>query len=302
MTSITVPDEVTGSFNGELLADGDDGYDTARRIHNGLIDRRPGLIARCANTADVRDAIDLANTSNVEISVRGGGHNVAGLAVTDGGVMVDLSSMRGIHVDPAAQPGSGPGRGHVERVQPGHPRSRIGDDRGRGLHDRGRRADRRWRPRLADGQVRHVHRQPGLRRGRPGRRSGGHRQRDRGPGSVLGDPRRRRQLRRGHVVRVRRPSRRHRHRRHRGTPARRGGRGARHVPPVHEEPRRRHDGVLRSGPRSRRERHQDRRDPGLPLRRPHESRVGPPTVAGVRATPARHDRPDAVSGRQHVAR
>jgi FAD/FMN-containing dehydrogenase len=101
MASITVPDEVTGSFNGELLTEADNGYEAARRVHNGLIDRRPGLIARCANTADVRDAIEVANAANAEISVRGGGHNVAGLAVSEGGVMVDLSNMRGIHVDPA---------------------------------------------------------------------------------------------------------------------------------------------------------------------------------------------------------
>jgi UDP-N-acetylenolpyruvoylglucosamine reductase len=102
MASITVSDELAGAFNGELLADGDDGYDESRRVHNGLVDRRPGLIARCANTADVRDAIELANASSADISVRGGGHNVAGLAVCDGGVMVDLSTMRGIHVDPSA--------------------------------------------------------------------------------------------------------------------------------------------------------------------------------------------------------
>ena len=103
MTSITVPDEVTGSFNGELLADGDDGYDAARRVHNGLIDRRPGLIARCANTADVRDAIDLANASNAETLRPRRWPQRGGTRGDDGGVMVDLSSMRGIHVDPAAQ-------------------------------------------------------------------------------------------------------------------------------------------------------------------------------------------------------
>ncbi len=103
MTSITIADDVAGSFSGELLADGDDGYDEARQVHNGLIDRRPGLIARCANTADVRDAIGVANAANADIAVRGGGHNVAGLAVCDDGVMIDLANMRGIHVDPAAR-------------------------------------------------------------------------------------------------------------------------------------------------------------------------------------------------------
>ena len=147
--------------------------------------------------------------------------------------------MRGIHVDPAARRARAQGGRDVERVQPRHPRARPGHDRRRGLHHRRRRADARWRARVADGSVRHVHRQPGLRRGRARRRSGGHRQRGRGPGPVLGDPGRRRQLRCDHVVRVRRTSGRHRHRRHRGAPARRRGRGARHVPPVHQEPRRR---------------------------------------------------------------
>jgi FAD binding domain-containing protein/berberine-like enzyme len=103
MAAIAVPDEVAASFSGELLAPDAPGYDDARRVHNGLIDKRPGLIARCANTADVRDAVNLGRESGVEISVRGGGHNVAGLAATDGGLMIDLAPMRGIHVDPNAR-------------------------------------------------------------------------------------------------------------------------------------------------------------------------------------------------------
>jgi hypothetical protein len=100
MTTIAVPDELAASFSGELLAPASPGYDEARRVHNGLIDKRPALVARCANTADVRDAVNLGRDANAEIAVRGGGHNVAGLAATDGGVMIDLSPMRGIHVDP----------------------------------------------------------------------------------------------------------------------------------------------------------------------------------------------------------
>jgi FAD/FMN-containing dehydrogenase len=68
-----------------------------------LIDKRPALIARCSNTADVRDAVNLGRDVRAEISVRGGGHNVAGLAVTDGGLMIDLAPMRGIHVDPRSR-------------------------------------------------------------------------------------------------------------------------------------------------------------------------------------------------------
>ena len=96
-------DALRAGFSGELLLPEDDGYDEARRVHNGLIDKHPALIARCHGTADVTDALGLARASGLEVSVRGGGHNVAGRAVTNGGVMIDLSPMRGIHVDPAAQ-------------------------------------------------------------------------------------------------------------------------------------------------------------------------------------------------------
>jgi FAD/FMN-containing dehydrogenase len=98
-----VLEALTATFSGTVLLPGDDGYDDARRIHNGLIDRRPALIARCRGGADIADAIGLARSSELEISVRGGGHNVAGRAVADGGLMIDLSEMKGIHVDPEAR-------------------------------------------------------------------------------------------------------------------------------------------------------------------------------------------------------
>ena len=94
---------LAAAFSGSLLQAGDAQYDEARAIHNGLIDRRPTLIARCRGTADVVDAIALARESGLEISVRGGGHNVAGRAVTDGGLMIDLAEMKGMHVDPSAR-------------------------------------------------------------------------------------------------------------------------------------------------------------------------------------------------------
>jgi FAD/FMN-containing dehydrogenase len=90
-------------FSGQLVGPDDDGYDEVRRVHNGLIDKRPVLIARCFGAADVAAAVDLARERGLEVSVRGGGHNVAGRAVTEGGLMIDLSLMKGIHVDPAAQ-------------------------------------------------------------------------------------------------------------------------------------------------------------------------------------------------------
>jgi FAD/FMN-containing dehydrogenase len=101
--SVTISDAVRAAFSGELLAPGDAGYEDARKVHNGAIDKRPALIARCRSTADVVDAVNLGRDSGLEISVRGGGHNVAGRAVTEGGLMIDLAQMKGIHVAPKAR-------------------------------------------------------------------------------------------------------------------------------------------------------------------------------------------------------
>jgi FAD/FMN-containing dehydrogenase len=92
-------DALRAGFSGIVLEPGDEGYEEARRVHNGLIDRRPALIARCRNTADVADAVRVAREAGLEICVRGGGHNVAGRAVVDGALMVDLAPMKGMHVD-----------------------------------------------------------------------------------------------------------------------------------------------------------------------------------------------------------
>jgi FAD/FMN-containing dehydrogenase len=98
--SLASVEELRAGFSGQILAPGDTGYDDVRRVHNGLIDKRPALIARCQNTADVADAVKLGRDQGLEISVRGGGHNVAGRAVTDAGLMIDLQAMKGIHVEP----------------------------------------------------------------------------------------------------------------------------------------------------------------------------------------------------------
>ena len=95
--------ELATRFAGHLLQPLDIGYDEARRVHNGLIDKRPSLITRCRNTADVVDAVNLAREHSLEVAVRGGGHNVAGRATIDGGLMIDLSPMKGVHVDPIAR-------------------------------------------------------------------------------------------------------------------------------------------------------------------------------------------------------
>src|SRR6478609_65877 len=92
--------ELAATFSGQLLKPSDPGYEDARKVHNGLVDKRPALIARCRGVADVVDAVDLTRRLGLEVAVRGGGHNVAGRATIDGGVMIDLSQMKEIHVDP----------------------------------------------------------------------------------------------------------------------------------------------------------------------------------------------------------
>src|SRR5580698_2733843 len=94
--------QLAPGFSGRLLLPADAEYEDARRIHNGLVDKHPALIARCHGVADVADAVKLARALGLEVSVRGGGHNVAGLAVLDGGLMIDLALMTGIHVDSRA--------------------------------------------------------------------------------------------------------------------------------------------------------------------------------------------------------
>jgi FAD/FMN-containing dehydrogenase len=95
--------ELATTFTGQLLRPGDPGYEEARKVHNGLVDKRPTLIARCRGVADIAEAVGLARHHNLEVAVRGGGHNVAGRATVEGGLMIDLSPMTGIHVDPRAR-------------------------------------------------------------------------------------------------------------------------------------------------------------------------------------------------------
>jgi FAD/FMN-containing dehydrogenase len=95
--------ELKTGFGGELILPTDPGYDSARKIWNGMVDRRPALIARCATTTDVVRAVAFARDQPLPLAVRGGGHNIAGSAVCDDGVVVDLSMMRVAHVDTDAR-------------------------------------------------------------------------------------------------------------------------------------------------------------------------------------------------------
>ena len=92
--------EFAMSLRGQLLTLGDAGYDAARTMWNGMFDRRPALIARCAGVADVISCVNFARTNSILISVRGGDHSLAGHSVCDGGLMIDLSPMRSVRVDP----------------------------------------------------------------------------------------------------------------------------------------------------------------------------------------------------------
>jgi FAD/FMN-containing dehydrogenase len=94
-------DQLEGRVVGSVLEPSHAGYDTARAVHNGLVDRKPALIVRAHTTEDVVAALAFARRGGFEVSVRGGGHNVAGRAVTDGGVMIDLADMKSITVDSA---------------------------------------------------------------------------------------------------------------------------------------------------------------------------------------------------------
>jgi FAD/FMN-containing dehydrogenase len=91
-----------GLRGGHLLR-GDDGYEPARTIYNAMIEHRPAIIARCTGPADVISAVNFARKNGLLVSVRGGGHNVSGNAVCDGGLMIDLSPMKSVRVDPQAK-------------------------------------------------------------------------------------------------------------------------------------------------------------------------------------------------------
>jgi FAD/FMN-containing dehydrogenase len=95
--------EFKTKFSGELLRPGDENYDAARRIWNGMIDKKPALIARCAGVADVLAAVEFARSNQLQAAIRAGGHNAAGKALCDGGIVIDLSGMRGIRVDPVVR-------------------------------------------------------------------------------------------------------------------------------------------------------------------------------------------------------
>ena len=94
-------EQLVSVFRGEVITPGDVTYDQHRKVWNGSIDRRPNLIARCAGVSDVRSAVRFAREQDLLLAVRSGGHSFPGLSVCDGGMVLDLSLMKGVRVDPA---------------------------------------------------------------------------------------------------------------------------------------------------------------------------------------------------------
>ena len=113
------PSAFADGFRGDLVSPGDAGYDDARQLFNGMIDRQPAMIARCADVADVIGAVEYARANGLELAVRGGGHNGGGLGVVDDGMVIDLAGMAEVEVDAGAgtvRVGGGCTWGDVDRA------------------------------------------------------------------------------------------------------------------------------------------------------------------------------------------
>ena len=171
--------ELRAKFRGELIAPGDAGYDAARKVYNGMIDRRPALIVKCADVADVIAGVNLAREKKLLLAVRGGGHNGPGLGVCDDGLVIDLSRLKGIRVDQKDKHGAGRRRVPLGRRGPRDPPVRAGRAERLPLDDRRGRPDAGRRDRLSQPQVRPDDRQPARRGRRPRGRPPGHGQRRR---------------------------------------------------------------------------------------------------------------------------
>src|SRR5574337_713341 len=102
MNSATVA-KLQEGFRGEIIQPADSGYDAARKVYNGMIDKHPAVIARCTDIADIIAAVRFGRENNLLTSIRGGGHNASGLGICDDGLVIDLSRMKNVHVDPKAK-------------------------------------------------------------------------------------------------------------------------------------------------------------------------------------------------------
>ena len=101
--TIDIINSFKNNLHGLLILPDDEAYNTTRKVYNGMIDKYPAMIAQCADAADIITCVIFARENNILVSIRGGGHNAGGLAVCNDGLVIDLSKMKGIHVDAAAK-------------------------------------------------------------------------------------------------------------------------------------------------------------------------------------------------------
>ena len=156
-------DEIRKHFAGDILLPGEAGYDEARKLFNAMIDRRPGVIAQCAEVNDVVRAVRFGTGHGLEIAVRGGGHGVAGKGLSEGGLVIDLRRMNMVTVDPEARTAvvaGGATMGHLDRATGMFALATTG---GRVLDHRGGRLHPRRGRGVARPEVRPCLRQPPVR-------------------------------------------------------------------------------------------------------------------------------------------
>src|SRR5246500_2365153 len=103
MMSAQFTDQLRTSFRGELIEPADPRYEESRKVYNAMISRKPRLIAKCVDAADAIAAVNFGRQQNLKVSIRGGGHNAGGLGICDDGLVIDLSQIKYVHIDPAAQ-------------------------------------------------------------------------------------------------------------------------------------------------------------------------------------------------------
>ena len=202
MSNQTATEQFRTGLRGELIEPNDGKYESARKVYNGMIDKRPRLIARCADVADVIAAVNFGRENGLLIAVRGGGHNAAGLGICDDALVIDLSSIRYIRVDPKTKTVRVGGGCPLGRCRSRHARVRTGRARRHHLDDGRGRPDAWRRAGVSHAQIRPDHRQPAGGRHGAGRRKLRHGQREGASRPVLGDPRRRRELRHRHFLPV----------------------------------------------------------------------------------------------------
>ena len=194
--------EFRGQFRGAVIEPEDAAYDEARKVYNGMIDRRPRLIAKCTDVADVMAAVRMAKANGLRVSIRGGGHNAAGLGVCDDGMVIDLAPINYVRVDPSSRTvlvGAGCKWSDVDHATHAFGLavpSGIISSTGVARADAGRRNG------TPDAEVRADDRQPALGRYGAGRRQLRGRERRGESGPVLGGARRRRKLRHRDLVPV----------------------------------------------------------------------------------------------------